>query len=60
VPVEVDMYSPTTLYQQVVFEASGLGEGIHTLTVSPTQTKNPASVSTWVEIDAIEAVNVVA
>ena len=59
VPVEVDLYSPTTQYQQVVFEASGLGDGVHTLTVSPTQTKNAASVSTWVEIDAIEAVGVV-
>jgi hypothetical protein len=29
------------------------------LTVSPTQTKNAASVSTWVEIDAIEAVNLI-
>ena len=43
----------------MVFEASGLGDGVHTLTVSPTQTKNAASVSTWVEIDAIEAVGVV-
>ena len=30
VPVEVDMYSPTTQYQQVVFEATGLGEGLNT------------------------------
>ena len=47
-------------YQQVVFEATGLGAGSHTLQVINTGTKNPASTGTYLDIDAVEAENVVA
>ena len=56
-PVVVDTYSPQTLYQQVVFEESGLGAGEHTMVVTTTgTTSNPDDPSaTRVEIDAVEA-----
>ena len=47
-------------YQQVVFEATGLGAGSHTLQVINTGTKNPSSSGTYLDIDAVEAENVVA
>ena len=54
-PVLVDLYSPVTLFGQVVFEVSGLGAGVHTLSVVNTGTKNPLSTSARGEVDAIEA-----
>ena len=58
VPVEVDLYSPSVAYQQVVFEASGLSAGSHSLRIEVTGTKSVSSTAAWVEIDAIEAVDV--
>ena len=45
---------------QVVFEVSGLGAGVHTLSVVNTGTKNPLSTSARGEVDAIEAEALVA
>ena len=41
--------------QQVVFEATGLAAGSHTLSVVNTGTKNALSSGTWVDLDAVEA-----
>ncbi len=56
----VDMYSPSYQYQQVVFEQSGLPAGPHTLEVVNTATNNPPSTGTYLDIDAVEAENVIA
>ena len=56
----VDMYAPAYGYQQVVFEQSGLSAGSHSLLVTNTGTKNPSSFGTYLDVDAVEAVNVVA
>ncbi len=53
-PVQVDLYSPTWAYQAVVFEATGLGAGEHTLTVTNTGTADPASAQARIEIDAVD------
>ncbi len=53
-PVEVDTYSPVLAYQQVVFEASGLGGGFHTIAIWRTGTRSAASTGNDVVLDAIE------
>ena len=55
----VDLYSPVTLYQRSVFEASDLTAGTHTVTIT-TVAKNPLATASWVELDAIEAVTLIA
>jgi hypothetical protein len=56
----VDMYAPgtsdlaTVLPQQVVAVASGLTDGPHTLQVRVTGTRNPASSSTLINVDAFD------
>jgi Big-like domain-containing protein len=50
---EVDTYSPSPGLA-VVFTATGLTSGVHTLTITVTGTKNPASSDTWVIIDAFD------
>jgi beta-galactosidase GanA len=50
----VDTYTPAgKLFQQVLYTASGLSPGTHTLTITATGTKNPASSADTVVIDAI-------
>jgi hypothetical protein len=51
----VDLYADTWTLQQPVFEAHGLGDGPHTLTITVTGTANPAATNTLIEIDAIDA-----
>jgi PKD repeat protein len=55
---EVDLYSASTKFQQVVFERSDLGAGSHTVVIT-TVGKNPVATGSWVELDAIEAVGLV-
>jgi hypothetical protein len=50
---EVDTYSPSPA-AAVVFTATGLPRGAHTLTIEVTGTRNPASTDTWVIIDAFD------
>jgi hypothetical protein len=38
-----------------VFEATGLGEGPHTMAITHSGTRNPASNADWIVVDAIEA-----
>ncbi len=50
---EVDTYGPS-LEAAVLFTATGLHSGTHSMTVEVTGTKNPASTDTWVIIDAFD------
>jgi hypothetical protein len=50
---EVDTYSPSPGLG-VVFTATGLPRGAHTMTITAAGTKNPASSDTWVIIDAFD------
>jgi beta-galactosidase GanA len=53
-PVDVDTYdSAGKEFQQVLFSATGLPAGAHTLTITVTGTKNPAATADTVVIDAI-------
>jgi hypothetical protein len=52
--VVVDLYSPTLQYQQLVYAKTGLAVGSHTVKVSASGIKNPASSGTAVGLDAFE------
>ncbi len=52
-PTEVDLYSPTAIYQPVVFSMA-LGDGNHTLTITATGRRNPAATGTRVVVDAFD------
>jgi hypothetical protein len=49
----VDRYTKATLYQQTVFERTGLSNGTHTIKIVRTGTKNPASSGTNLVLDSI-------
>ncbi|MDP2400991.1 MAG: hypothetical protein Q8M66_03350, partial [Actinomycetota bacterium] len=51
-PVDVDLYSPSYQQQQVVWDASDLEPGTHTLRIEWTGRKNPTSTHNYVTIDA--------
>jgi hypothetical protein len=50
--VEVDTYSPTAKFQEVVFTATGLTDANHTLTITTTGGKNPAASAARIVVDA--------
>lgn len=50
--VEVDLYHPVATYQPIVFTAEGLSDSNHTLTITSTGRKNPASTGARVVADA--------
>jgi len=50
---EVDTWGPTG-ESAVLFTATGLHSGAHSMTVEVTGTRNPASVGSWVIIDAFD------
>jgi hypothetical protein len=50
---QVDTYSPSEI-QAVVFTATSLAPGRHTLTISPTGTMNPAATDSLVVVDALD------
>jgi hypothetical protein len=50
----VDLYSPTTVYQQRVWHTDMLPEGTHTIKIEWTGTKNPASTGTTIAVDAFD------
>jgi hypothetical protein len=50
----IDLYSPERMRQAVVYSRSGLAEGWHTLSVTVTGTRNPASSGYRVYVDAME------
>jgi N-acetylmuramoyl-L-alanine amidase len=53
-PVTVDLYSATTLYQQNVYQTGELTDGVHTLTIEWTGTKNAAATDYNVGADAFD------
>ncbi|TCT12850.1 subtilase family protein [Natranaerovirga pectinivora] len=55
----VDLYSPTTQFQQMVYEKQGLEYGVHTIRIEVTGTKNVGSSNTLVSIDAFDINNIV-
>src|SRR3954469_205942 len=53
-PTDVDTYSPTQKYQDVVFKAAGLADAPHTLTIQVTGRKNDASKGVKIVVDAFD------
>jgi hypothetical protein len=53
-PVEVDTYSPTAKFQAELFTATGLADVNHTLKITATGRRNPASSATRIVVDAFE------
>lgn len=53
----IDYYSPTTQYQQKVFEVMGLSSGTHTLKILRTGNKNPLAIGTNINVDYIAVGN---
>ena len=51
---EVDTYAPSDGLQKVVFKATGLASGTHTLAIEATGRKNAASSSAYVVVDAFD------
>jgi len=52
----VDTYATTAQAQAVLYSASGLAPGSHTLTIEATGTHNSASGASWIWIDAFDVV----
>jgi hypothetical protein len=50
----VDPYHPTEVVQAVLFTATGLANGTHTLAIEVTQTKNAAATDYYVVVDAFD------
>jgi hypothetical protein len=53
---ELDMYSPVATFQPIVFNAFGLADASHTLTITATGRKNAASSGARVVVDAIDVI----
>ena len=53
-PVEVDTYSPTAKFQAELFTATGLADANHTLKITATGRRNPASSAPRIVVDAFE------
>jgi hypothetical protein len=53
-PVEVDTYSPTVKYQEVLFTGADLADANHTLTITATGRRNAASTSPRIVVDAFD------
>jgi N-acetylmuramoyl-L-alanine amidase len=51
---EIDLYSSTPVYGQLVYSTRGLSPGAHTLTIESGQTKNAASTGYLVSVDALQ------
>jgi len=50
----VDTYAPSEQAQAVIYTASGLAAGPHTITIKVTGTWNPAGCCSWVVVDAFD------
>ena len=48
----IDLYSPSALYQQVLFDSGPISAGSHTLTITCTGTKNPSAIAYYVGVDS--------
>ena len=59
VPVTVDLFSLSTLWQQTVWETGVLAAGAHTVKIEWTGTKGTAATGTNINVDAIDVTGVV-
>ena len=50
----VDTYAPSVQAQVVMYTATGLTRGPHTMTIEATGTQNPSSSNAWVVVDAFD------
>jgi hypothetical protein len=50
----VDTYAPSEQAQAVIYTATGLAAGAHTITIRVTGTWNPDGTSAWVVVDAFD------
>ncbi|GAE89349.1 hypothetical protein [Acetivibrio straminisolvens] len=51
-PTLIDLYSPTTLYQQEIFKITDLEYGEHDILIAVRSHRNPNSTGNYVDIDA--------
>lgn len=51
---EVDLYSPTSVYQRRVWDTGTLSDGIHTIKIEWTGKKNPAATGSAIAVDAFD------
>jgi hypothetical protein len=51
---ELDLYAPTHFVQDAVYTASGLADGMHTITVEAAGSRNPSSSAARVIVDAFD------
>ena len=51
---EVDLYAPTHFVQDAVYTASGLADGMHTITVEAAGLRHPSSSAARVVVDAFD------
>jgi len=54
---DVDTFAPTAEFQAVVFTATDLPSGSHTLTIEVTGLKNSASTDSFIVVDAFDVTN---
>lgn len=55
-PVSADSYAAATAFGQTIYSSAALPNGLHTLTVTVTGTKQPASADAYVALDALSIV----
>ena len=53
----IDLYSPITTYQQLIFQKNHLDAGSHTLEIRVTGNKNPNSSGSTVYLDALKMIS---
>jgi hypothetical protein len=53
-PATVDLYSPTTLWRQTVWQTGRLSPGTHRVTIQWTGTKDSAASGTSINVDAFD------
>lgn len=54
VPVQVDLYSPTSAYKQEIWKVTGLANGPHTVQITCTGTRRAAATANYIGVDALE------
>jgi hypothetical protein len=53
----VDLYAPGSLWKQVLYTNNNLSHGQHTITIKPTNLKNPLSQGLYTGVDAFDVDN---
>ncbi len=55
-PVEIDLYSPTVLYKQPVYQTGMLGDGVHSLSIYCAGEKNTRSTGCCISADRFDVI----